>query len=263
MEFRKTISSMVLAGMLLMQVQTGLIPSFDPLIQKVLAVAPLGTATYTAASIDSMKDENWATVTRQAGATLDCPPGEVITSIAYLGIANGSDSTDGLTIACSPINATNGTLGSQNSYLSNNDIDSNPRRATDLVQPTCNGNNAVRRVYWADLGVNDSTRKDAMDGQGIGCYPVSCSGIGSSEVETHQPGDMLPHAGQVATTIYDILCPSGSVAVGVVYDSFGSTLPADPDATDSVVKLKCAPINANFCAPGWSRVGRLVPGITP
>ncbi len=251
MEFRKTISSLVLAGMLMTQVQAGLIPSFEPLLQKSIAAGPaLGTAFNTPDSFDSQTNENGNSVSRPAGATLNCPSGQVITSIAYLGIQAGNDSTDGLTIACKPINATTGNLGSQGSYLANGDIDSNPRRATDLVQPTCSGNNAVATVYWADLESNASGgRQDAMDGQGIGCNPISCDGIGTDEVETRQPGDFLPHGSQVPTTIQSISCPSGSVAVGVTYDSFGSQVSSDPDATDSVVRLRCAPVSTTFCAP--------------
>ncbi len=253
MELRKTISSFVLAAMLLVQIQSGLIGTFEPLLQKTQAAGPpLGSASYTPNSYDSQTNENGSSVTRPSGGTLNCPSGQVITSVAYLGIQAGNDSTDGLTIACSPINATNGTLGTQGAYLSNSDLSSNTRFPSDLVQPTCGTNNAVATVYWADLESNASGgRQDAMDGQGIGCNPISCDGIDPTEVDTRQPGDFLPHGSQVPTTIQSISCPTGSVAVGIVYDSFGSQVSSDPDATDSVVKLRCAPVSNSFCAvPG-------------
>jgi uncharacterized repeat protein (TIGR01451 family) len=209
----------------------------------------LGTNFNTPQSADSLTNENGQSITRPSGGSIVCPPGQVATSIAYLGIQTGNDSTDGLTIACRTLNP-NGTLGAQSSYLSNGDFSNNPRFPSDLVTPTCASGNAISTVYWADLENNaTSCRQDALDGQGIGCNAFSSTGFGTSEVETHQPTDMLPHGSQSPTAIKSLRCPNGSVAVGIEYDSFENTCSADTDATDSVVRLICAPIVSTCSGP--------------
>ena len=248
MKNRSALAAVSLCSLLLSELPISGLPlpaqeSLLPIIKTAVAqscttTVSLGSAFNTPNSFDSTNTPSGSShALRPSGGTFNCPTGQIVTSIAYLGIEAGNDSTDGLTIACSTLNS-NGTLGSQGAYMVNSDLTSNSRYPANLVQPTCSSGNAVSTVYFSHI--TDPSRADAIDGTGIGCNGVSLSGFSTSISDVRQPGDLTSPGGQ---SIDEISCPPGNVVVGVVYDSFGSTLPADPDATDSVVRLRCAPIN--------------------
>ena len=141
------------------------LPEYEPLnipaaeAQSCVNTVALGSPFQHTPTYDSQTDENGNAVSRSAGGTFQCPAGQVITSIAYLGIEAGNDSTDGITIACSPLNS-NGTLGAQGSYFVNSDLTSNSRYPGNLVQPVCTSGNAVVTVYYNDI--LDAGREDIL-----------------------------------------------------------------------------------------------------